>query len=82
MTVMMDLLAVARATAGRLIGENVEFCGVSTDSRSIGPGELFLALRGDHFDGHDFLAAAKARGAVAAVVAPVGMEKPRAADRR
>jgi UDP-N-acetylmuramoyl-tripeptide--D-alanyl-D-alanine ligase len=69
MTVMMDLLAVARATAGRLIGENVEFCGVSTDSRSIGPGELFLALRGDHFDGHDYLAAAKARGAVAAVVA-------------
>jgi len=69
MTVMMDLLAVARATAGRLIGENVEFCGVSTDSRSIGPGELFLALRGDHFDGHDYLAVAKARGAVAAVVA-------------
>jgi UDP-N-acetylmuramyl pentapeptide synthase len=69
MTVMMDLLAVARATDGQLLGENVQFCGLSTDSRSSAAGELFLALRGDNFDGHHYLAAAKARGAVAAVVA-------------
>jgi UDP-N-acetylmuramoyl-tripeptide--D-alanyl-D-alanine ligase len=42
--------------------------GVSTDSRTIGAGELFVALKGPHFDGHEYLAAVAARGAVAAVV--------------
>ncbi len=69
MTVMMDLLAAASATAGRLAGDNVSFCGVSTDSRTTAPGELFIALRGENFDGHTYLAAAMARGAVAAMVA-------------
>jgi len=44
------------------------FTGVSTDSRSIGPGELFVALVGDRFDGHAYLTAARERGAIAAVV--------------
>jgi UDP-N-acetylmuramoyl-tripeptide--D-alanyl-D-alanine ligase len=34
----------------------VTFCGVSTDSRSVADGELFVALRGDNFDGHDYVA--------------------------
>ena len=42
--------------------------GYSIDSRTIGPGELFFAVRGDRFDGHDFVVAAARRGAVAAVV--------------
>jgi UDP-N-acetylmuramoyl-tripeptide--D-alanyl-D-alanine ligase len=42
--------------------------GYSIDSRTVGPGELFFAVRGERFDGHDFVAAALARGAVAAVV--------------
>lgn len=42
--------------------------GVSIDSRSIQPGELFVAIRGPRFDGHDFIAAAFERGAAAAVV--------------
>lgn len=42
---------------------------VSTDSRDIRPGDLFVALRGERFDGHYFLAAVAARGAVAAVIA-------------
>jgi len=42
--------------------------GVSIDSRSTRPGDLFVALRGERFDGHDFVAAALAAGAVAAVV--------------
>ena len=42
--------------------------GYSIDSRSVGEGELFFAVRGARFDGHDFVAAAVARGAVAAVV--------------
>jgi UDP-N-acetylmuramoyl-tripeptide--D-alanyl-D-alanine ligase len=42
--------------------------GVSIDSRSLAPGDLFVALRGPNHDGHDFVAAALARGAVAAMV--------------
>ncbi|MCE2449484.1 MAG: UDP-N-acetylmuramoyl-tripeptide--D-alanyl-D-alanine ligase [Candidatus Latescibacteria bacterium] len=41
---------------------------VATDSRSIDEGELFVALRGERFDGHDFVEAAFARGACAALV--------------
>src|SRR5208283_5392362 len=43
--------------------------GYSVDSRTLQPGELFFAVRGDRLDGHDFVEAALARGAVAAVVA-------------
>ncbi|HEV2214307.1 MAG TPA: UDP-N-acetylmuramoyl-tripeptide--D-alanyl-D-alanine ligase [Terracidiphilus sp.] len=42
--------------------------GYSIDSRTIQPGELFFAIRGERFDGHDFIAGAVERGAVAAVV--------------
>lgn len=42
--------------------------GVSVDSRSIRPGDLFVALRGEHFDGHDFVGAAFQAGASGAVV--------------
>jgi UDP-N-acetylmuramoyl-tripeptide--D-alanyl-D-alanine ligase len=42
--------------------------GYSIDSRTIAPGELFFAVKGERFDGHDFIAAAIERGAVAAVV--------------
>src|SRR5579864_8982654 len=42
--------------------------GYSIDSRTIGPDELFFAVRGERFDGHDFVAAAVERGAIAAVV--------------
>jgi UDP-N-acetylmuramoyl-tripeptide--D-alanyl-D-alanine ligase len=42
-------------------------CAVSTDSRSIGPGQAFLALRGEHFDGHDFIPSAIASGASAII---------------
>ena len=42
--------------------------GYSIDSRTIQPGELFFAVKGDHFDGHDFVLSALARGAVGAVI--------------
>ncbi len=59
--------------------------GVSIDSRSVAPGELFVAIRGPRFDGHDFLAQALARGAAAALVAradgaPRGLPLLRVAD--
>src|SRR5436309_415723 len=42
--------------------------GYSIDSRTLNPGDLFIALKGDHFDGHDYAAAALEQGAVAAIV--------------
>ncbi len=48
--------------------ESVRFSGVSTDTRAVSEGELFVALRGERFDGHGFLEQARAQGAVAAVV--------------
>lgn len=44
------------------------FSGIGTDSRTLEPGALFVALTGERFDGHEFLAQAKERGAVGAVV--------------
>jgi UDP-N-acetylmuramoyl-tripeptide--D-alanyl-D-alanine ligase len=41
--------------SGALVTGNVAFDGVSTDSRNITPGNLFVALRGEHFDAHNFL---------------------------
>ena len=43
-------------------------CGYSIDSRTIQPGDLFFAVQGDRLDGHNFVEAALARGAIAAVV--------------
>ncbi len=48
-------------------GANVQIERVHTDTRTLAPGDLFVALRGEHFDAHDFLAQAKAQGAVAAI---------------
>ena len=48
---------------------SVEAAGVSTDSRSIGPGQLFIALRGERTDGHLYLDAAARASAAAAVIA-------------
>jgi len=42
--------------------------GIQTDSRNLKPGEVFLALRGDKFDGHEFVQTAIAKGAVVAIV--------------
>ena len=56
--------ALAWLSAGRLLGEPATaLTGVSTDTRAIAPGQLFVALRGDRFDAHGFLAEARARGA-------------------
>jgi UDP-N-acetylmuramoyl-tripeptide--D-alanyl-D-alanine ligase len=59
---------IAAATAGRLIGADSDFAGVSIDSRTLERGQAFWALRGERFDGHAFVAAAAARGAAGAVV--------------
>ncbi len=66
---MMDAATAAAAVAGRMIGPNARFTRVTTDSRSLRAGDLFVALRGERFDGHDFVAGAFSRGAAAALVA-------------
>ena len=48
-------------------GADVLIERVHTDTRTLAPGDLFVALRGEHFDAHNFLAQAKAQGAVAAI---------------
>ncbi|MCE4071644.1 MULTISPECIES: UDP-N-acetylmuramoyl-tripeptide--D-alanyl-D-alanine ligase [Pseudomonas] len=64
----LSLNEVAGALQGRLVGADVTFVAVSTDSRAIEPGQLFIALTGPRFDGHDYLADVAAKGAVAALV--------------
>ncbi|QTC90055.1 UDP-N-acetylmuramoyl-tripeptide--D-alanyl-D-alanine ligase [Brevundimonas goettingensis] len=58
---------IAAATGGRIEGGDFNVSGLTYDSREIGSGELFLALKGER-DGHDFAAAAFARGASGALV--------------
>jgi UDP-N-acetylmuramoyl-tripeptide--D-alanyl-D-alanine ligase len=65
---MMRTGEAAALVGGRLSGGEASFDAVSTDSRAIGRGALFVALRGERFDGHEFLAAAATRGAAAALV--------------
>jgi UDP-N-acetylmuramoyl-tripeptide--D-alanyl-D-alanine ligase len=65
----LRLREIAVWTRGVLQGSDADVCGVSTDSRTIGPGELFVALVGERHDGHDYVDAAMAQGASGAVVA-------------
>ncbi|CAO4182755.1 UDP-N-acetylmuramoylalanyl-D-glutamyl-2,6-diaminopimelate--D-alanyl-D-alanine ligase [Methylorubrum extorquens] len=61
--------ALEAATGGRLISAPRAVTGASIDTRSLEPGDLFFAIRGEARDGHDFVRAALDKGAGAAVVA-------------
>jgi len=65
--ILEDILG---ATGGRLLGKasQAEYKGISIDSRKVGPGEIFLALKGPRFDGHDYIAEALNRGVSSVVV--------------
>jgi UDP-N-acetylmuramoyl-tripeptide--D-alanyl-D-alanine ligase len=65
----MRLHEAADAIGATAQGADGEFSGVSTDSRSLPPGCLFIALRGERFDGHTFVEQALAQGAAAVMVA-------------
>jgi len=65
---MMRLSEAAIATHGIVIGNDVEFTSVGTDSRAITQGQLFVALKGENFDGHDYVAQSLAQGAAAALI--------------
>jgi UDP-N-acetylmuramoyl-tripeptide--D-alanyl-D-alanine ligase len=63
------------ATRGRTAG-GWAATGVSIDSRTVAPGDLFVAIRGPNFDGHDYVAAALQAGAAAALVSRVPQGVP------
>ena len=64
----LRLCEAARLLDGEATGTDVVFTAVSTDSRQLSAGALFVALIGPNFDGHDFVGAARKRGAGAALV--------------
>ncbi|HEY4998811.1 MAG TPA: Mur ligase family protein, partial [Usitatibacter sp.] len=64
---MIDLEEAARAVDGRLHGANLSFSGVTTDSRAVNAGDLFVALVGERFDANQYVGDAFGRGAVAAI---------------
>ena len=70
MTALWTAAEAAAATGGRGTRE-WRARGVSIDSRTVAPGDLFVALAGPKFDGHDYVGAALERGAAAALVARV-----------
>jgi UDP-N-acetylmuramoyl-tripeptide--D-alanyl-D-alanine ligase len=60
---MFTIAEITRATGGEIVGNDAgEVTGVSTDSRTVAAGELFVPLVGERFDGHDYIEAALARG--------------------
>jgi UDP-N-acetylmuramoyl-tripeptide--D-alanyl-D-alanine ligase len=65
---MMNISQAAQALGAQFRGHDVEFTAVGTDSRTLKRGELFVALKGEHFDGHAFVAQAATAGAAAALV--------------
>ena len=64
----LKLSELTGALNARLVSADASFDGVSIDSRAIKPGQLFIALTGPRFDGHDYLNDVAAKGAVAALV--------------
>ena len=66
--ITLALSALAQVVDGRLIGEDTQIEHVTTDTRAIETGALFIALVGERFDAHDFVGQAKDNGATAVVV--------------
>lgn len=61
----LSLKSLQQEFSWQLIGVNRSFVSISTDSRTLQPGDLYVALVGDNFDGHDFIDAAIEQGACA-----------------
>ncbi len=64
---MFSTAEIAKVVGGRLIGDVVKVRGVSTDTRTIENGDLFVAVRGESFDGNDYVLQAAEKGAAAAL---------------
>jgi UDP-N-acetylmuramoyl-tripeptide--D-alanyl-D-alanine ligase len=70
-----EVLAATRGELARL-GDRVHFTGVTTDTRTLRPGELFVAIRGATWDGHQYLGEAARRGAGAVVAEREASDQP------
>lgn len=75
----LTLSLLANELAGRLIGSDVEFSEVSTDTRTLSDGAVYLALKGERFNGNEFIRQARERGACGAIVSE-GVSDEIAAD--
>lgn len=64
----LQLSELAQAINGELVGHDGNIAGVSIDTRTLSPGELYVAINGKNFDGHDFIANAEQAGASALLV--------------
>lgn len=79
----MTLSALATQLGGELIGPDVEFSSLITDTRALTPGSMYLALIGEQFDGNDFVEQAQRCGASGAIVSretAKGLPQLRVAD--
>jgi len=73
----LHLSEIAKPLDAQLFGTDVKFKGCQTDTRHLLPGNLFVALRGERLDGHDFVITAKQQGALALLVEqPVTCDLP------
>ena len=80
-----SLNALAASLDGRLIGDDRPFRGVAIDSRQVAADELFVALRGERFDAHDFLgkvAGSEAAGALVSTAHDIALPQVEVADTR
>jgi UDP-N-acetylmuramoyl-tripeptide--D-alanyl-D-alanine ligase len=69
-THLAELVRISSSTTANLSDETLNqfVAGITTDTRNLQPGEIFLALQGDRFDGHEFVKTAVEKGAIAAIV--------------
>ncbi len=73
----LSLQTLAKAVNGRLIGEDRQVTSVTTDTRKLSTGCLFVALKGERFDGHDYLKVAAENGAAALLTEkPIDLPTP------
>jgi UDP-N-acetylmuramoyl-tripeptide--D-alanyl-D-alanine ligase len=68
---LMYLSTAAQLLNGQLIGQDVAFNSICIDTRILKPGELFIAIKGDNFNGHHFVATAAKLGAVAIITSEI-----------
>ncbi len=66
--ISLGLVETARLLGAKFDGGDLRYVGLSTDSRKVLSGSLFVAIEGEHFDGHDFVDAAAENGALAAII--------------
>ena len=64
----VSLTEITKFTSGHLVGEDVEISNVGIDTRILSSGDLYVAIKGEKFDGHQFIAQAEQAGAVAVLV--------------